>query len=182
MSKYAITFIAVMIFHGLLAMIPLGVRKLKYGQERASVLNIKIKTTKSQKQNQVVQSNESDFSTDEKKTASQDNTDSKENANSTTPEIPKGDLTAYKRSMLRSIYRERKKHEFEDDGKVVVALTIKKNGMVIGQPSIIRSSGDFALDKKVIRLVVAAGPYSALPQSWGKDHMIVKVPVRITSF
>ena len=182
MSKYAITFIAVMVFHGLLAMIPLGVRKFKYGQDRASVLNIKIKTAKSQKQNQVVQSSESDFSTDEKKTASQDNTDSKENANSTTPEIPKGDLTAYKRSMLRSIYRERKKHEFEDDGKVVIALTIKKNGMVIGQPSIIRSSGDVALDNKVIRLVVAASPYRTLPQSWGKDHMIVKVPVRITSF
>ena len=182
MNKYAITFIAVMVFHGLLAMIPLSVRKFKYGQDRASVLNIKIKTAKSQKQNQIVQSSESDFSTDEKKTASQDNTDSKENANSTTPEIPKGDLTAYKRSMLRSIYRERKKHEFEDDGKVIVALTIKKNGMVVGQPSIIRSSGDFALDKKVIRLVVAASPYSALPQSWGKDNMIVKVPVRITSF
>jgi len=64
------------------------------------------------------------------------------------------------------------------EGDVVVTLEIDRAGRLVGRPRLAKSCGHEVLDQEALRMVEAAAPFGALPESFEKDVATISLPVR----
>ena len=93
----------------------------------------------------------------------------------------KADLVRYAKGIYGKVSKEQRypasARSLGLEGKVVVKLTVNRNGKLVGAPTVAKSCGHKVLDDEALRMVKAGAPYTALPVEFSKDTLTTKIPV-----
>ena len=91
------------------------------------------------------------------------------------------DLGPYKSGLSQAIEQHKRyprmAHRMGFEGKVLLAIKIKKDGTLQGSPKLLRSSGYGMLDKEAIRMIKAAAPFKAMPNGYSNKVAEFRIPV-----
>ncbi len=91
------------------------------------------------------------------------------------------DLGDYVRAMGSRVARQQRYPDEASDrgwqGTVEVRVIVGRDGQLVGEPEIVRSSGHGALDREALRMVRAAAPFRAMPASAGDETVQVVLPI-----
>lgn len=91
------------------------------------------------------------------------------------------DFRGYARDMRAAFLRHRRYPpaalRLRLAGVAKVKLAVDRGGRLVGQPSIMESTGHDVLDEEALRVVRAAAPFSPLPDDSEKDVMVFVIPI-----
>lgn len=102
------------------------------------------------------------------------------------PVVPKPapvefDVRAYGQGVYRAIQQQKRyplmAYRMRFEGLVIVVIKINRNGRLLGEPKVVRSSGHGILDREAIRMAKAA-PIPPFPRGSRKPYVKFSYPVR----
>jgi protein TonB len=92
------------------------------------------------------------------------------------------DLEAYGTDLSRAITAHRRyppqARRLRLEGTVLVEVSVSRDGSLVGNPVVSRSSGHAVLDEEALRMVRAAAPFPALPAGIPGPTAQFVLPVR----
>lgn len=95
---------------------------------------------------------------------------------------PKFNLRAYGKQIHHLVIKHRRypraARRLGLEGKVLVKISVLRNGTLAAAPIIYRSSGQKVLDKEALRMVRAATPLLPLPNEFEKESASLIIPVQ----
>ncbi len=93
----------------------------------------------------------------------------------------KADFRAYAQNMRASFLRHRRYPpaalRMGLEGVAKVKLTVDRRGRLVGEPSLVASTGHAVLDEEALRVVRVAAPFAPLPENTEKDEMVFVIPI-----
>ena len=96
----------------------------------------------------------------------------------------KFDLRAYGKQIHQLVIQHRRypraARRLGLEGKVLVKISVQRNGQLAEDPIIYQSSGQNVLDKEALRMVRAATPLLPLPNEFEKDAASLVIPVQFS--
>ena len=97
---------------------------------------------------------------------------------------PKFDLRAYGKQIHQMVIQHRRypraARRLGLEGKVLVKISVQRNGQLAEDPIIYQSSGQNVLDKEALRMVRAATPLLPLPNEFEKEAASLMIPVQFS--
>ena len=97
---------------------------------------------------------------------------------------PKFDLRAYGKQIHQLVIKHRRypraARRLGLEGKVLIKISVLRNGQLAEDPIIYQSSGQKVLDKEALRMVRAATPLLPLPNEFEKDAASLVIPVQFS--